>query len=338
MFKIFQGFKLKTWFGDFGGDACISDTDLLLKEELSNKVETVLNSPDFENVFRKMLKIVGKNTEIMIQRYKTTDGTVIQVAPDLSTSYNIAGQLAVAQLLGKSRIYIGSGDKAIIRIVSDSCLVLGLELSVILGRKLCKDRSFVNELQSAGVHINDTICVESLDLPESYVERPFMDPLPGWVMPLKANYGAAPRPAIVGMLSGLYGVDLVATLDKQPDCIIALMKDGTSALGALKAFVDTDITLGTVEDTIAQEYHICDYGCYTLAVRSADEEESNTSLCPEIINLWRKGRVLRMGCDRITPVNTRELEMLGMTKKTARAAALAMEQTAAKHILIVEGK
>lgn len=327
---------LRTWFGDFGGDAGIGDTNALLQGDLAAAVEAALADPGFEAGYRQALAALGYGTSIDIADHRTTAGVRVRVAPGLGVVHNIAGQLAVARLLGRDRVFAGSKDEKTVRLLARGTVALGLRLKVILGRTLAADRGLVDELRSTGVEVDDHTCVEAFDLPESYVEEPFAGPVPGWVMPLLANSGSAPLPAIAGTMAALYGADLAARLDGRPSAIAAVTTDGTNALGALKAFLGSDCLLATVESPIAQEFHIIDHGCYTLSVRRAARGEPNISLCPELVDLWRKGRVQRLGCDRLTPVDVAELRALGLGEAAARAAALTHEATGATDILIVE--
>ena len=329
--------QLRTWFGDFGGDAAIGDTNALLQGGLAAAVEGALADPRFETEFRGALAALGQDSPIGIAEYRTAAGTRVRIAPGLGVVYNIAGQLAVARLLGRNRIFAGSKDEQVVRLLAGGTAALGLHLKVILGRALSADRALVDELRSAGVEVDDHTCVEAFDLPESYVEEPFAGPVPGWVMPLLANSGSAPMPAIAGTMAALYGAELAAGLDGLPSAIAAVTTDGTNALGALKEFLGSDCLLATVEDPVAQEFHIIDHGCYTLSVRRAAGSGPNLSLCPELVDLWRKGRVQRLGCDRLTGVESAELRALGLDPVAARAAVLTVEATGATDILIVEG-
>lgn len=327
---------LRTWFGDLGGDAAIGDANALLQDDLAATVEGALADPGFEARLRDALTALGHDAPVAVTEHRTASGARVRVAPGLGVVYNIAGQLALAQLLGRDRVFAGSKDEAVVRLLARGAVALGLRLKVILGRALAADRALVDDLRSAGVVVDDETCVEAFDLPESYVEEPFGGPLPGWVMPLLANSGSAPLPAIAGAMAGRYGSDLIAALDGRPAVVAAVTTDGTNALGALKAFLGTECVLATVESTVAQEFHIVDHGCYTLSVRRADRDEANISLCPELVHLWRSGRVQRLGCDRITAVDSDELRALGLSADTARAAALVLEATGASDILIVE--
>jgi hypothetical protein len=328
--------RLRTWFGDLGGDAGIGDTNALLQGDLAAAVEGVLADPRFEAEFRQALEALGQGDPIAISDCRTAAGVRVRVAPGLGVAYNIAGQLATARLLGRNRVFAGSKDERIVRLLARGTIARGLRLKVILGRTLTADLLLVDELRSAGVEVDDRTCVEAFDLPESYVEEPFAGPVPGWVMPLLANSGSAPMPAIAGTMAALYGDDLLTVLDRPPAAVAAVTTDGTNALGALKAFLDSDCLLATVEGPVAQEFHIVDHGCYTLSVRRAARREPNVSLCPELVDLWRKGRVQRLGCDRLTGIDSAELQALGLGETAARAAVLAVEATAATDILIVE--
>ena len=335
MLKFPQNAELRTWFGDFGGDVCVNDTDLALKEDFASEVNSVLADAAFEGAFHEALDVVLRSINTASRTIETKNNRTIELVPNLGIWYNMAGQLAIAKLLGRKRIFAGSKCKKAVRILAESCQALGFSLSLFLGRELCGDAELKEALGATGADLDAKTCAGLLDLPEAYIAAPFSRPVDGWMLPLTANYAPAPRPAIVGILSGLYGEELRRRLPA-PDCVAAMMSDGTGALGVLKAYIDTDTPLYTVEDLIAQEYHILDHNCYTISVRSSKSQDMPLSLCPELVNLWRRGRVVRLGSDRIIPVDTTALEEQDLSAAAARAAALVMEATEAKHIVLVE--
>lgn len=169
-----------------------------------------------------------------------------------------------------------------------------------------------------------------------FVEPCINDPLNSFIIQFTANYGTYPQPALIGALAGIYSEDIKKRLVEIPDCLVVPIEDGTEAIAAFKEFLTEDCRLITVEDTIAQEYHLIDYFTYTLATRSAGKEQMNTTICPELAHWWREGIVTRAGCDRIKPLDTSYLSNIDLSPSAKRAVAIAIEMNQYNKILVTE--
>ena len=326
--------RLARWFGDFGGDAF--DNDFVTQPDKGPQIINALCAEDFEPCFREILSAILpaplRINSVFLQR-----GTELLLAPAYGKYYSLAGQLALARMQKKTQIYTATYSREVAQAVATACQRFGFELTIFLGAKLSQDAQLVQTLKDQNHHVDHQMSSELLDLPYFYLEPGITDRSTSFVLQAGANYGNYPQPALVGVLAGLYGQDLKRALPTTPECLVVPISDGTEAIGAFKAFMEDECRLITVEEAVSQEYHIVDYFSYTLSTRSADAEKPNTTICPELAYWWRQGKVLRLGCDRIRPVNTSDLVDAGLSPLTARAAALALEQKEFHRMLVLEG-
>lgn len=328
--------KLKRWFGDFGGGFCADDMRTASNPPKTVWFEQVLQSAPFEQAFQEALSLILPQTSAW-SRYDLDGGKVI-VAPNLSWYYNLAGQLSIPRLLGKTKVYAGVYRDDYALCIAKACRELGLKLTLVLSRAQANNPELIEQLKALECGLDAETCRHLIDLPYAYAERVDPDPDAGYVMALEANWGAYPVPALVGTMAGIFGATLKSCLEDEVTLCVTPITTGTEAVGAFKAFLPTDCVLATCEEPIAQEYHITDLGAYTLSTRSAMRESLNTSLCPEMVDWWRKGRVIRLGCDTLRPVPCETFLQLGLNPLAARAAALARDRLGEGTMLVLEVK
>jgi len=329
--------NLSIYFGDFGGNDCINDFDFARKNPNIKQIQEIITGDEFEKEFRKILSTLLPEG-IAVKTNHTKGGQVLHVVPANAKLYNIAAQLALAKLKGKKGVFLGTYLKDIAKMTARACQIHGISIRIMLGRDLCGDSALIKDLKSLGAEVDSTTCVDYFDLPYAYSEEPFIPEPEFHVIPIEANYGVYPKPALAGMFAGLFGKDVLDRLGKIPECCVVPITTGTEAIGMFKALMNTTCRLATTEELIAQEFHLIDTGAYTLSTRSSDKEQMNTTLCPELVAWWRQAKVMRLGCDRIHPVNTEFLSSFNLPPMTARAVALAMEATNCKEILALEVK
>lgn len=338
MLKFESTIKLEKNFGDFGRDYGVIDLDFARTEPDIGKLVKILESSDFENVFRTLLPAAFPSA-FAVNTFSLCDGRILNVVPALARMYNLAGQLALAKILGKDSIVAGTFLRDFATAAAETATKAGFDkIQIALGRDLCADQELVKKLEATGAKVDAETCAEYLDRPYDYGMVFFGTESPDYFVPEDANYGHWPMPALAGVLAGLYGADLLEKLGHVPEACVVPITTGTEAIGAFKALIDTDCILATAEDTVAQEYHVIKSGCYTLATRSANEENPVMVLCPELADWWRKGRVLRLGCDRLHAVDTSFLAPAAISPLSARAAALAFEASGCRELTVLEAK
>lgn len=329
--------KLQRFFGDFGGDYNVNSTSIFRFPDVIPLYESTLQSETFDRYFNECLaEIIDPDYEI--RSFTSASGVSIDVVEDYSIEYNIAGQFALALALDRDTVYIGTYFKDVALMCSKLCNKYDLKLKIWLSSALSKDEDLVLELQKYG-DVDSTSCEAFLDEPHAYIGAPFTDPAPGLVINDTANYGTAPSPALAGLLASIFGVDIKnKSNNRHYDGIVVPVVEGTNAIGTMKSYLDSGSVLMTVEETIAQEYHMTDHSCYTLSVRRADHNERNITLAPELVYWWRQALVKRLGCDRFKKVDYQDIEHLKLNELTKRAIALALEDGDYSSLLVVEAK
>ena len=327
------------WFGDFGGGFCADDITNYDQEQFARRLARHLNSPEFQPLFQKMLALILPSPEPSVQHYELEGGKHLYLASNLSCYYNLAGQLALAQLEGKQKLCAGTRVKEECRILAKAAQVLKMQLTLVLSREQALDHNFINELTLLGCTVDQSTCVKWPDFPYAYAMYHCESSPDVYVMALDANFGSYPYPSLVGLLAGEFGKKLYAQTAALPvEGIVVPITTGTEAVGAFRPWIDTDarISLMTVEHPISEEYHTTDMGTYTLSTRSAEHDEPNTTLCPELVSWWRGARVARLGCDHYKKVTSSWLAHLDLTADGARAATLAFAQSQHNALLILE--
>lgn len=334
MLKYNDTTEMPLRFGDFGGNDSIGDFELGRLNPDISFIRQTITGPEFEKEFRKMISCLIP--EFSIRKEELAGGRTVWIAPALGKKYVLAASLAYAKTVGKKEVSIGSGSRELVEAAVSASRENDLGIQIILGRELCGDSEFVQKLKDQGAQVDDVTCVKYFDLPYSYLIRPFVPDPEAYILQTEANYGIWPRPGLTGIFAGLYGADLLDKLGHVPEACVVPVRTGTNAVGVFKGFAGTGCRMATAEMPVAEEIHTVNVGAYTIAVRSADTEGINISICPELVNMWRNNQVLRLGCDRLYAVDTRELEERNISRISARAAALAFEKTGCKELLAVE--
>lgn len=334
MLKFSDGTKIPKWFGDLGGNLCVNDSDFARLDFPVERFENLLRTEEFESVFRSVLdEILPYSLEIK----ECISGDIkIHIAPALVRYYSLAGHLSMAKVSGAKRIFSGTFRKDMAIAAAKGCELLRIPAEIALSRELSQDKNLIAAIRQRHVEVDDVTSVKYFNLPYGKKEAPFERDKELYVIPLNANYGIYPKPGLTGILAGLYGEDLLRVMEGIPQCCTVPMETGLEALGAFKALKHTDMILCTSEKTVAQEYHGCDTGTYTIFTKGENQTGETTALCPELVSMWRSGRVRRLGCDRVTPVQTAAYCRAGLSGAAARAVALAEETEGCKEILVLE--
>lgn len=332
-----RNLELKKKFGDFGGDYSIIDLDFGRKNISAekDKIEKILKSDQFLNQFLRILPYFLP-VQDKIQQYFLINDVKVTVIPKFGREYSLAGQLALAKLMHVQKIVFGTfyRDKAV-QVAKVAKTLEFEEILVVLSRELCGDTELINILKSIGVNVNSERSVTHLNQPYAFGKGFFGIATNEFYIAEDANYGEWPTPALSGLLAGLYGVDIFSKLGFIPEAVISSVRTGTDCVGLIKSVVDTEMDLISYEQTISQEYHLMKDGCYTLATRSSDTEEPNNIICPELANWWRKGNVIRLGCDRLKPISISKLNNINCSDEVKRMISIALEYKKYKSLLVM---
>ncbi len=336
MLKFYGSTDLKGNFGDFGKEYTMIDIEFERKLSDSTKLRNMIESEEFEKLFRKLLvRVTGE--KISLKRYCMQNGLTVHVVPALSKMYLLAGHLALAKLLGKTNLVIGTSDRKFALMAAETSAFAGFsDVIVVLGKELCGDQRLTEALLSTGAQVNCEMEKGRLNRPYYYGNTFFGRQPEHYCVPEDANYGVCPELALSGLFAGLYGSDLLELLGKVPDACVVPIGTGIEAIGLFRALLDTKCILATSEDTVAQEFHVIKLHCYTLATRASFYDHPLTVLCPELVNWWRNHRVFRLGCDRLEPVDTSFLNGADLSRRAARAVVLAYEKTGCRDMVVME--
>ena len=329
----------RRWFGDFGGGFCADDITNYDQEQFARRLADHLACPEFQPLFSDMLDLILPTGSHELTCLALDSGQKLYRADNLSWYYNLAGQLTLARLEGKDKLCAGTRVNAECLILARAAQSLGLKLTLVLSRAQAGDPNLIAELQTMGCVIDDTTCVKWPDSPYAYAMYHRESSTDVYVPALEANFGNYPYPSLVGLLAGKFGADLYHRTARFPiDGLVVPIVTGTEAVGVFQPWLEagSGTALMTVERPVSEEYHVTDMGTYTLATRSAETEEPNTTLCPELVSWWRSAKVARLGADRYKSVDVSALAGLNLTPPAARAAALALSHTNCSTLLILE--
>ena len=334
MGKFPEGIKIPKYFGDFGGDYSERDTVAPGKRTRAEYLEALLSSRAFAEKLDACLQVILPQT-VDFQTYTLADGRRVHTAPALSRYYILAGYLAITAFDKRDKAVMGTYSREMAVAFARACRDLNFGARVCLSRALSEDTGLLEQLKNLRAEIDDRTCLELFDAPYAYVN---FDDAQGYsIVPVEANYGPYPQAALTGLLASLYGEDLKQAMGGElPECVAVAVTTGTEAVGTFSALINGGCALATVEETVAKEFHLEDSGCYTLSTRSADYDEPDTTICPQLAHWWRMGKVARLGCDRIFPVDTAFLSELPLSRRAARAVALAFEALDCRDVLVLE--
>lgn len=233
MLKFSDGTNIPEWFGDFGGNFCLNDTDFARLNYPAEEYEVLLGTEKFETLFRSILNQI---LPVKLKITKTESaGKIFYIAPALAKYYNIAGHLALAKLTGAKKIFVGTYDAQAAVCVAEAAREQNMDVRAVLGRKIADDQKVLKILEELNVETDIESTSFGFDLPYGVGEAPFGRDEEVYPVPVSANYGIYPKPGLTGILAGLYGEDLLQELRKcriTPECCVVPADTGLEAVGA----------------------------------------------------------------------------------------------------------
>jgi tryptophan synthase beta subunit len=333
--KINKQLTFPEYFGDFGGifvpDAFTPDLDRLAEE--SGKI---ILSDSFDKNFKAALNAVGV-TEIKLARFEIQGGCRVTHTFSQAEYYNIAGQVALGKERQAELQVCGAETAGFALAFAQANLALKTRGKVFLNQKMAENLELIAKLNELGCEIETKTCQELFNIPQMYAFQKYMESRNRrHFVPLEANIGPYPFPALVGYFANIYGKKLVANLSDFPDVCVAQITTGTNAIGVFQALANSNCKLATVEDPVVLEKHGAFCGDFTLFTRQDSRQEANTIICPQLADAWRKGRVIRLGCDHFGGVAPGKLNDLSLSPNIIRAIVLASQEIGGKKILVVE--
>lgn len=323
---------IQPYFGDFGG-MLIPDSFMPDLLAFAGDAKRIVTSDAFETYRRAALEEAPRLASVQAA---AREGIAVYAVPSLARYYIAAGHLALAKARETGIVNVGAESEALARFAASACRRLGLSCHMTLSRELSEDVALKDALVKCGCEIDDTTCAKLYNRPEAYAfQRYIGNRLGSGFIPFGAEVGAYPFPALSGLFGELFGRELVETLPQLPDGVAVTMQNGTAAVAVFRALESADCARITVEEPVCQEFHGEYCGCATLTVRLSRPTEYHTTICPQLADMWRLAKAVRLGCDSYYTAEAED----GLSAAACRAAHLVRERMPELgSLLIVEGE
>lgn len=244
----------KGYYGSFGG-AFIPEMLYPNVEELRTKYLKIIESPEFEDRFRKLLKdYVGRPSPLFLaERLSDRYNCKIYLKrEDLNHTgahkiNNTIGQILVAQALGKQKIIAetGAGQHGVA--TATVCALMGMECIVYMGEvDMARQRPNVERMKILGAEVRPATS-GSKTLKDATNEA-----MRHWINhPVDTHYiigsvvGPHPYPDMVTRFQSVISEEIKHQLQEQegrenPDYVIACVGGGSNAAGAFYHFNQVD--------------------------------------------------------------------------------------------------
>jgi tryptophan synthase beta chain len=248
------------FYGNYGG-AFIPEMLHPNVEELANKYQAILASPDFKAEFAHELKhYVGRETPLYFaERYSAFLGCSLYLKrEDLNHTgahkiNNAIGQILIARRLGKKRIIAetGAGQHGVA--TATVCAKYGMECVVYMGEVDIKRQApNVARMKMLGAEVRPALS-GSRTLKDATNEA-----LRDWINnPGTTHYligsavGPHPFPDLVTQLQSIIGREAKRQFEEQvgglPEAVVACVGGGSNAAGMFHDFLQTEVDLFGVE-------------------------------------------------------------------------------------------
>jgi tryptophan synthase beta subunit len=322
------------YYGDFGGifvpDSFTPDLD-----RLAGKAGEIVLSDSFEKSLKTGLKALGISG-IKLKQFDIKGGCKVSHTFSQAEYFNIAGQTALGAELKAELLVCGADSEGLALAFARANRALNTRGLIFLNRQMGENADLVSQLEELSCEVDTQTCKELFNVPQMYAFQRYMENRNNrHFVPLQANIGPYPFPALVGYFANLYGRKLVGSLTSIPSYCVIPIKTGTNALGVFNALSSSEYKLVTVEEPVVQECHGAFCGNFTLFTRM-DAGGDATAICPQLGDWWRKGKVTRLGCDNPGIVATDDLADLPLPPDIRRAVALAIQEFDCREMLVVE--
>ena len=315
-------------FGDFGG-ILVPDAFTPDFFSFAARADRVVRSEEFKACMAVMLEKVPAMEVVTAE----VNGKTVQSVRSQALYYMVAGHLALETLLESRYHYTGMTDEKLACFAAEICREHGMHCLITLDRRLSEDAALKERLAALGAEIDDATCAKLYDRPQAYAFQRYLgDREHSGFIPVGTSLGAYPYPALGGYFGSMWGEKL-RTAVKKPDLVAATMLHGNAAVAAFRAF--PDCRLATVEQPICQQYHGEFCGCSLLMVRTAKPREYSVTIAPELADMWRMAKVVRLGTEDYCEASPEA----GLSASAVRAVDIISRRLPeAEHILVVEGE
>lgn len=242
------------YYGKFGG-AYIPEMLYPNIEELQNEYLRIIQSPDFQEAFRKLLKdYVGRPSPLYkAQRLSEVYRTHIYLKrEDLNHTgahkiNNTLGQILLAKKLGKEKIIAetGAGQHGVA--TATVCALMGMECIVYMGEvDMARQKPNVERMKMLGARVIPAV-TGSKTLKDATNEA-----MRHWINhPTDTHYiigsvvGPHPYPDMVARFQSVISEEIRWQLKEQtgrdsPDYVLACVGGGSNAIGAFYYFLDNE--------------------------------------------------------------------------------------------------
>jgi tryptophan synthase beta chain len=255
-------------FGEFGG-RFVSETLVAALDELSAAVETIVETPAFQEKLDGLLgSYAGRPTPLSYAERMTEDGRradpgrgarVYLKREDLAHTgahkiNNVLGQALLAKAMGKGRVIAETGAGQHGCATATACALLGLECVVYMGEEDVRRQALnVFRMELLGAEV----------IPVSSGSRTLKDAINeamrDWVTHVRDTYycigsvmGPHPYPVLVRNFQRVIGLEtreqVLAVEGRLPDAIVACVGGGSNAMGIFHPFLaDEGVRLIGVE-------------------------------------------------------------------------------------------
>lgn len=244
----------KGFYGEFGG-AFIPEMMYPNIEELRLKYLDIINSQDFQNEYKKLLKdYVGRPSPLYYaKRYSEHYGTNIYLKrEDLNHTgshkiNNTVGQILIAQKLGKTRIIAetGAGQHGVA--TATVCALMGIKCIVYMGETdVARQMPNVLRMKMLGTEVIPAVSGNKT------LKDATNEALRDWINnPIDTHYiigsvvGPHPYPDMVARLQSIISEEIRWQLKEQtgkeePNYLVACVGGGSNAAGTFYHYLDNE--------------------------------------------------------------------------------------------------
>lgn len=283
------------WYGEYGG-CFVADAFSGSCDDYYEQYVKIVSEEQFKRDFSELRERVSTRS------FKFSKSGDIWVVTASENYDPIIGTALLAKRLGMNNVVCGVryADEAIM--VAKVCSLLKLKVHMILGRAVSQDESLCEMLRLTNADVDTQTCLTLFDLPEMYAFQIWIgEPKQCSIINCRSNAGAFPQTNIAADFSRTYGEELKLQVPSSIKHIVIPCITGSYALGIIRAFQSTPISIETVEcDTALNMTEELDSYCGTFT-KVMRNRTSDRVLSPALSNMFDQKNVQRtiVGCSTV---------------------------------------